>query len=452
MELFNPDAVDSVVRFDWLPRGSDNTVPPLSTVVPVPGSSALRFGNVLDEVFSLDPGAIGSLRLVPSRQSLEISNIGLRTTGSDALGWTIPTVGPAEGLADGETGHILFLVEDTDLRSNISCANLSAAPVQVHIDLHATDGTWLKTFLMNLLPLSDGQINRVLQDFAPEVGYAVVSHTQGGAVVACTGMVIDNITSDPRAEPFTAIHGPAETLYLPRVVHDVDSTTHLALFAPSGAAEARVDFLPTAQNNTSHLSTIIPLADQQQVVVTEVLDSLFSAGGTGSLRIVATSGTVEATAAETREPSSLWMHRHAWIRAAGEQVPAFHPASIIHLTENADRRTDIGIANTSALTLDVAVELRDAAGSVLGRRITQLLPFSHIELGGIFASIGHSDVADGLARVTTTTPGGSFFAYAVVTDLGTQDSWEMPAELMAAELLADGFESGDFSGWATSVP
>jgi hypothetical protein len=261
-------------------------------------------------------------------------------------------------------------------------------------------------------------------------------------------MVVDNITGDARAEPFKAIPDPGETFYLSRVVHDVDATTHLALFAPDGAAEARIDFLPSAQNNTSYLSTIVPLADQEQYVVIDVLDTLFLTGGTGSLRIVATSGTVAATAVETKEPSGAWMHRHAQIHTVGEQVPAYRPASIIHLTENVDRRTDIGVANTSELTIDVVVDLRDAAGSILGRRITRLLPFSHIELGGIFASIGHPDVADGFARVFTSTAGGSFFAYAVVTELNTQDSWEMPAELMAAEIFADGFESGDFSGWS----
>ncbi len=452
MELFNSDTSEAVVRFDWLPQGEDNSTPPLSTTVGVPGQTAIRMDNVLFEVFALGPDAIGALRLVPDLPTLQVNNIGVNFNGVDALGWSIPTLGSAQGLADGVVGHILFLVEDAELRSNLHCLNMSSMTVQIAIDLFAADGTWLDTRFMNLQPLSTGQLNRVFANYSPVLGYAAISHAQPGAVVACSGMVVDNLSNDARSEPFTPAPIPGETFYLPRVVHDVESTTHLALFAPDGAAEARVDFLPTAQNNSSYSSAFILLADKQQYVFVEVLDSLFSAGGTGALRIVAASGTVEVTAVETKEPSGVWMHRHARVSPVGEQVPAHHPASIIHLTENANRRTDIGVANTSGLTIDVTIDLRDAAESVLGRRITQLLPFSHIELGGIFASIGHPEVDDGLARVFTSTPGGSFFAYAVVTDLNTQDSWEIPAELLPAGIFADGFESGDPSGWSTTAP
>jgi hypothetical protein len=449
MALLNFSAEDDVMRIDWLPMGSDNT-DPQSVVFPVLGGSAYRVDNVLDWAFSLDPGATGSLRIHPYRLSLQTSHLGLNTFAGDDYGSTIPVIEPADGLADGEVGHLPFLVENDDLRSNIHCVNMSTVAVSVALDLFATDGTWLDTGHVSLLPLSSGQLNRVFANHAPVVGYVDVSHAQPGALTWCSGMVVSNLQSnDSRIQPMAAPPNPLETFYLPRAVHDAESTTHLALFAPDGAAEARIDYLPTGQDNTSYASVVVPLADRQQSVILDVLDSLFSATGTGALRVVATSGAVVASAAETKEPSGLWMHRHAPLRPVGEQIPHGHPASIIHLTEDAQRTTDFGVVNTSGLTIDVSVLLRDTAGTTLGVREIQLLPFSHQEIAEIFVSIGHPSVTDGLARVWTMTEGGSFFAYAVVTELDTQDIWEMPAQLMPAELFLDGFETGDMTRWSS---
>jgi len=57
----------------------------------------------------------------------------------------------------------------------------------------------------------------------------------------------------------------------------------------------------------------------------------------------------------------------------------------------------------------------------------------------------------GIARISTSTPGGSFFAYAIVTDLNSQDSWEMLPFADPPVVFADGFEGGDTSAWTSVV-
>jgi hypothetical protein len=213
-----------------------------------------------------------------------------------------------------------------------------------------------------------------------------------------------------------------------------------------------VDFLPTGQDNSSYAWAEVSLSDGQQLVIPDVLDTLFSATGTGALRIVATGGTVIATAAETKEPSGAWVHRHAAIRSDDDRIGAGQLATIVHLSETAERRTDLGVVNTSGVTIDVTIELRDAAGTALGLRRIELLPYGHAELDAVFSSVGHPEVADGLARLSSSVQGGSFLAHAVVAHLATQDSWEMPAELASPGVFADAFESGDTSAWDQSAP
>jgi hypothetical protein len=205
-------------------------------------------------------------------------------------------------------------------------------------------------------------------------------------------------------------------------------------------------------DNSSPAFVDLVIPDQQEFRLPAVLANLFSHQGTGALRIVPTSGKVVASAAETMTPSGIFMHRMSHVRPVDEQTSAGDVAALIHLIEDTDRRTDIGVVNTSGVPITVTIDLREAAGLRLGTRTLQLLPYSHAQIDGIYASIGFPNVPDGLARVFTTTPGGSFLAYAVVAELNLQDSWEIPAEQMPAEIFIDGFESGDTMSWSSSVP
>lgn len=452
MELFNPGATDVTIRLDWLPQNQDNTVPPVFGFVSVPAHGGVRIDNVLDEVLGLARPAIGAVRLAGVPDLIRIDNLGLNDGPSGTFGWNIPTGGADDGLASGESGFFLGLGQDDDVRTNLTCDNWSAVPVVIDVELVDASGTALDTTALPVQPYSVAQMNQVFADYAPVDGYLRISHSHPVGIVACVASVGMNTTSDFRSEPQRTAPNPELTWLLPRAIHDGQTTTDLVLFAPSGPAQFQVDFLPTGQDNTIYQSVDFVLGDQQQVRIDAAIDTLFSASGSGSLRVVASSGSLLATALErTLAPGSERL-RLARIRPVDEQLSANHPASIIHLTEDAAHRTDLGVANTSSESIDVVFELRDATGPVLGRLQTQLPPFSHAELAGVFAAVGHPDVGDGRARVITPTDGGSFLAYAVVTDLDTLDSWEMPAEALPAALLADGFESGDLSRWSAGAP
>jgi hypothetical protein len=407
---------------------------------------------VLQEILGLSQPAIGAVRLAGVPDLIRIDNIGLNDGPSGTFGFVIPTGDPDDGLVLGESAFLLGLGQDDDVRTNLACDNWSAVSVAIDVELVDDSGTVLGTTTMAVPPYSVTQRNQVFASYAPVDGYLRISHSHPDGLVACVASVGTNVTSDFRSEPQRTVPSPEPIYLLPRAIHNAQSTTDLVLLAPAGPAQIQVDFLPTGQDNTTYQSVELVVGDRQQIRLDAAIDTLFSATGTGSLRVVATSGPLLATAAERTLAPGNERLRRAWIRPIGEQVPANHQASIIHLTENATHRTDLGVANTSDRTIDVVFELRDAAGSVLGRLQTGVPPFSHAELSGVFAAIGYPEVADGRARVLTPTGGGSFLAYGIVTDLDTLDSWEMPAEALPADLFADGFESGGVSRWSSSAP
>jgi hypothetical protein len=452
MELYNPNGSDAVFVAEFLPMGADNSTPAASTVVTLPGRGVHRWNNVLLDVLGLAPGELGALRLSPLPDQVRVSSIGVNFSASRTFGWVIPSARPADGLGQAEVGYVLHLSENAEHRSNIGCVNMSDATVPVTLDLYSDDGTFLEALGMTLRPFSQEQINRVLLNHAPVEGYAAITHSDPDATIVCVGMVLDTATSDPRSQPMVRAPAPGTTMYLPRAVDDDQSTTDIAILAPNGDAEARVDFLATGQDNTSYAFLTANVPDRQELRLPSIVGALTLGPDTGALRMTASSGVAAFSANESTRPSGLGMLRSAMIRRLDEQSVAHHPAAIIHLTEDNDHRTDIGVVNTTGIDIGVVVELRDASGARLGAHSLQLLPHSHLQLDGVFTAAGHPIIPGGLARIWTTTPGGAFFAYAIVTELNTQDSFEMVAMPLPADIFADGFESGDTTRWSTALP
>jgi hypothetical protein len=122
------------------------------------------------------------------------------------------------------------------------------------------------------------------------------------------------------------------------------------------------------------------------------------------------------------------------------------------MTQNLLAASAVGAVNASAVEIDVAVDLYDASGQLLGTLPLHLLPFSHLHLNRVFDTAGHPNVTDGFAIVRNTTPGGSCVPYATVTDLVTFDAYHVTSDRPLLAVFADGFESGDTSAWSSTVP
>jgi len=453
MEVFNPEVDEAWFRVDWLPRGWNNSTPLKWAVVPVPGETSVRFGNALENLLDGYPEMAGALRIEPTSSSLVFSNHGLRSLNGVSDGWVIPEIRRSEGFVSGEEGYIINLRESVDYRSNIACVNLTESSILVLLDMHDISGAHLWSANIGMASSSNNQINSVFSDFAPVEGFVKVTTDYPDDAFTCMGMVVANDTNDTRTE---FIQDPSEldrTYYLPRVIYENDSSTDVAVMAPNGPAVIRFDLFPTGQDNTVFPSSSeFSIPAGTEIRIPDVLDSVFGFTGTASLRIVTLSGEVAVSAHETTAPPGNIRHRAVGVRPLAEHTPAGNHAAIIQLTENADHRTDIGLVNTSIVTINVWIDLRDAVGNYLGGHLIEVLPNSHLEIKGVFALIGHPDVADAIARISTRTHRGSFLGYAVVTELNTLDSWELVPFEVPEPPFADDFELGHTGRWSSSAP
>lgn len=185
-------------------------------------------------------------------------------------------------------------------------------------------------------------------------------------------------------------------------------------------------------DNTSPVTQSFTLGPGLAVRYTDIIDSVFHFTGAAALRLSVGAGAVLVT---SRTYNLIGTNPYSLPVGAsfGQFVPGFaddqaigsqQEGRIIQLSHRDPNsmegfRTNIGILNATAGTIDTVIELYDANsvhyGTVQGAD-THLRPFEYKQIDRIFERVTSGIVLDGYAIVRTTTSGGAFFAYASVID------------------------------------
>lgn len=199
LDIQNGDADQVSYQFLWLPRGENNASPMRSDVLTLGPGEAVRYTDVLGEVFGFDDDALGALAVASDSSDLRMMS---RTynlpAGGGTFGQAIQGVRTDRLLRADQRVRILFFTENGDFRSNLGLANGSGDPITIMWERFGPDGTSVDTGMMDLPPWGNTQLNRVFSDLSPvEAAYVDVwTETPGGAFAAY-GSVLDNQTSDP---------------------------------------------------------------------------------------------------------------------------------------------------------------------------------------------------------------------------------------------------------------
>jgi len=201
VDLNNAGATSLTYRLLWLPRSADNSNPVQSQQFSLAAGAGVRYANVLDSVFGLDPDQVGALAVEASSPELLAMSRTYNLPSAEVagtFGQELPGIPADRMIRSGVKKRIIFMNENADVRSNVGCVNGFGEPVTVSIQLFNADGVALETKSMNLPPFSNNQITRVFRNHAPvEAGYVDVWTTTPGASIYCYGSVLDNETSDP---------------------------------------------------------------------------------------------------------------------------------------------------------------------------------------------------------------------------------------------------------------
>jgi predicted GH43/DUF377 family glycosyl hydrolase len=200
VDVSNAGGQSLTYHFVWLPRGEDNSDPLTSETFSLGAGMSVRYGNVLNAVFGLEPDALGALAIVTSSPDLlAMSRIfnspSAKTAGT--YGQAMPAIPTGDFISSGERRRILFASEHADMRTNVGCQNGGTATTVVKLELFDAAGTHLETRQMTLAPLSNKQYNRVFEAYQPVDGYVDVWTATTGGSFYCYGSVADNVTSDP---------------------------------------------------------------------------------------------------------------------------------------------------------------------------------------------------------------------------------------------------------------
>jgi len=205
VDLNNVGSTDLTYELLWLPRGADNSDPVSSDTFSLAPGAGVRYANVLDEVFGLEPDQVGALAIEASgfdllAMSRTYNLPSAKVAGT--FGQELPGIPADRMITAGERKRIIFMNESDDIRSNVGCQNGSDHAVRVFIELFNAEGESLETRTMDLAPYSNNQVTRVFRNYAPiTAGYVDVWTTTADAAIYCYGSVLDNATSDPTTVP-----------------------------------------------------------------------------------------------------------------------------------------------------------------------------------------------------------------------------------------------------------
>jgi len=204
VDVNNAGGQPAAYSFMWLPRGRDNSEPTASETFNLGAGMSVRYDNVLNSVFGLEPNSLGALAIVASSPDLLAMS---RTYNAPTVkvagtyGQAMPAISASQFIQTGERRRILFASEDSDLRTNIGCQNGGDFSIVVNLELFDADGTSLEIIEMDLSPYSNDQYNQVFEDFQPVNGCVEVWTTTVDGSFYCYGSVLDNVTSDPTTIP-----------------------------------------------------------------------------------------------------------------------------------------------------------------------------------------------------------------------------------------------------------
>jgi hypothetical protein len=200
VDLNNVGSTDLTYRLAWLPRGEDNSEAVHSDTFSLAPGAGVRYANVLNEVFGLDPDQVGALAIEANGADLLAMSRTYNLPSAKVagtFGQELPGIPADKMISTGVTKRIIFMNENDDVRANVGCVNGAGAEVAVAVELYDSDGALLETKYMMLPPYSNRQINGIFQDYAPINGYVDVRTYTPDASIYCYGSVLDNLTSDP---------------------------------------------------------------------------------------------------------------------------------------------------------------------------------------------------------------------------------------------------------------
>ncbi len=435
LHLHNPGATDVQVAVAFLVAGTDNTNAP-QTFFTVPAGTSLELADVVST--SLGSDGAGALRIRADGE-LVVASRTYNTASAGTYGQFIAGYLEETSLQPGEEAVLAGLESNSAFRTNVGVANASGFSAAAEVDLFDTAGALLATKPLSIPPYGWVQVTDIFNERGlgtVDDGYAVVRNTSAQAFVLTYASIVDARTGDPTyVAPVTALTA-GTTGWLAASAHTTGVgtsfwQTDVALLSTgSSTATAAIRFYPAGTDNSQVSSTAQAVAVQIGAGKSLRLRDIVLAGfgissGVGAIAVEVLAGEIVLTSRTYNQAATGTYGQFIPGVAAENGVVQGETAALVQLRRSPGFRTNVGMVNLTGSTIRIRAEYFRADGSSLGSATYDVLPFGFYQQGNAIPGTG--EVVGGFARLTSSTAGGRFLAYASVVDNGSDDPVFVPA-------------------------
>jgi len=187
-------------------------------------------------------------------------------------------------------------------------------------------------------------------------------------------------------------------------------------------------FLRQGQDNSTAIKSLTPIATVPPSGFLEVKDIFAAVGGAGAsggIYLEFSASAVGLPATLVHATTTTFTPNPSGDGVYGQGLPAVGPGIVHHVVipgvfQSAERRTNLGVLNTSGSTLELAVAISGPDGRNVAAVDWTLRPYEQRQVS--LQSLGVASLSGGYAQVTRNSLGGSFRAYVSVVDQSSGDA------------------------------
>ncbi len=237
-----------------------------------------------------------------------------------------------------------------------------------------------------------------------------------------------------------AVAPTGQPVYIPASAHVAGAAgtnwrTDVEIHNPGTTqGQYEVALLVRNQANTSPQTVVYTVPPGRCLRLDDVLFTSFSFDGGAALRITPLSGDVMVTSRTYNLTDEGTYGQFIGGALLSEAIEFGDEAALIQLSQHdavdEGYRTNIGFTSATGSTIDVRADLYHWDGTLLGTRYFSLPAYTHKQIDRVFEGVTGSEIEDGYILISTSTPGGRFFAYASVVDNATGDPVYIPASVL----------------------
>lgn len=432
LDLYNPGNDDVTAELTFLPADSDNSAAQAVTAT-IPAGTTRTFSNVVGDLLGSEGS--GAIR-ISSDDTLMASSRTFNTSETGTFGQFIPGMTPEQALSPGATARLNGLAGNASFRTNIGFANGSALPASLSVDLVAADGSIIDHSDVALHPWGWLQLNKVFRAAGAgqvEATSAIVRNLSDTSEVFVYASVVDSMTGDPTFVTETSPGQMNSDLWVAASAHANGEgqsvwRTDLWLSNPTeNDVTATFSLMQRDQNNTAMETAEYQIPSGTNLLLGDMLAAAFNYTGTAALRISLDGEATVTSRTFNQAPEGTFGQFIPGVEE-GTAIGDDQEGILIQLRSSDQFRTNVGFVNLNATPTTVHADYYSATGALLDSKDYTLLPFGYLQDGEALPA--NSNIEGAFAKLTTTTSGGRFLAYASVVDNGSNDPVFMPADVL----------------------